>query len=150
MSAIGNLYHTQEYLYDFAADGGLQSTIVLSDKAGMPNVPVGATVKRAYARVLTQLTSGGAATLSWGNGDDADGYSGATAAVAGFTADAVFNGIDNAAALIWDDTNDHQIDLAVTDAGSGQVSFTITDADLTAGKLAIVVEFYVPGQAEAS
>ena len=71
----------QEYVYDFADDGGVIGEIVLSDKAGLDPLPVGAIVKSVTAKVLTALTSGGSAVLSWGNGDDADGYSGAAAAV---------------------------------------------------------------------
>lgn len=132
----------QEYVYDFAEDGGAQSTITLSSKSGSSPLPVGAIVVAVHTRVETALTSGGSAVLSWGNGDDADGYSGAAAAVAGFTANALNNGWDNAAALIWDDTNDHQIPLYIDDVTTGAVSFTIGTADLTAGKVVILVEYY--------
>lgn len=134
----------QEYVYDFSEDGGAQGEIVLSDKAGRAPVPVGAVIKRVTAKVLTQLTSGGSAVLSWGNGDDADGYSGTAQAVAGFTANALFNGYDNGAALLWDDTNDHPIDVNVADADDGKVGFTIGTADLNAGKMVILVEYYMP------
>jgi hypothetical protein len=144
---VGNKLHTQEYLYDFAKDGGAQGTINLSAKAGMPLLPVGAIVKRVIAKVLTAFTSGGSATLAWGNAADPDGYSGAAIAVASLTANAVFNGYDNGAALLWDDTNDHQIDMNVAVANDQNVSVTIGTADMTAGKMSIMVEFYLPGQA---
>ena len=148
MSAIGNKLHTQEYLYDFSKDGGAVGAIELSAKAGMKDVPVGAVIKRVSMRVLEAFTSGGSATLVWGNGDDADGYSGSAVAVASLTAGAVFNGYDNGAALIWDDTNDHPIDVNVADADDGSLSVTIGTAAMTAGKAAFMVEYYMPGQAE--
>jgi len=134
----------QEYVYDFAVDGGLISTISLDAKDNKAVIPSGAIVKAVTAKVLTTLTSGGSATLAWGNGDDVDGYSGATAAVAGFAANTLFNGWDNAAALIWDDTNDHQIPLNITDADSGSFDFQIVAAALTAGKMIFLVEYYMP------
>lgn len=157
MSAIGNMKHTQEYLYDFAVDGGGTGEIVLSDKAGMPNVPVGSIVKRVYATVLTAFTSGGSATLAWGNGDDPDGYSGTAIAVASLVVNASFNGQETPAApgaLIYDniattpDAVKENGGLVVTDAAKGQVSVTIATAAMTAGKMALQVEFYAPGQAE--
>jgi len=146
MTAIGNMSHTQEYVYDFAVDGGLQGEIVLSAKATKDPIPVGSIIKSVRAKVLTALTSGGAATLAWGNGDDADGYSGATAAVAGFTANALFNGWDNGSALLWDDANDHNLEVNVSTADDGKFEFNITDADLTAGVIVFHVDYYFPGE----
>lgn len=145
MASIGNKRHTQEYVYDFDVDGGTFGTpIVLSAKAGSPVIPVGAVVMGVMAKVLTTL-AGASATLSWGNTDDPDGYSGVTAAVGGFTADAVFNGDDNAAALLWDDTNDHKLYVNVADASAGAFEFLIDTASLTAGKMVFMVDFYLPG-----
>ncbi len=135
----------QEYVYDFDVDGGLISTISLSGKSGKKPLPVGAVVHAVTAQVLTACTSGGSATLAYGNTDDPDGYSGVGIAVASLTANALFNGWDNAAALIWDDTNDHPISLAVVDADSGVVSVTIATAALTAGVVVIMVQFTFPG-----
>lgn len=47
--------------YDFAADGGAVSTIALT--SGAP-IPAGAVVVGGYVDVLTQLTSGGSATIA--------------------------------------------------------------------------------------
>jgi hypothetical protein len=137
----------QEYVYDFDVDGGVKdAAIVLSDKERAEPLPVGAIVKAVTCKVLTQLLSDGSATIVWGNGDDQDGYSGPNTgtAVAGFTANALFNGYDNAAALLWDDTNDHPIPLNVADADDGEVSMLIETADLTAGKMVIAVEYLLP------
>ena len=136
---------TQEYVYDFSVDGGAAGAIVLSSKANKSNIPIGAIITRVTAKVLTALTSGGSATLAWGNGDDADGFSGATAAVAGFGANTLFNGWDNAAALLWDDTNDHALDVNVSTADDGRFDFLITTADLTAGKMVFMVDYKMPG-----
>ena len=140
----GALYHVGEYVYDFSVDGGDVGEIVLSSKPAKAAVPVGAIVKAVTAKVATAGASAGSATLAWGNGDDADGYSGTAIAVASLTAGAVFNGWDNAAALIWDDTNDHPIPVYVADAADGQVSVTIGTAALTAGKVAVILEYLFP------
>lgn len=137
----------QEYVYDFAVDGGATGAITLSAKGNKNPIPVGAVIKRVVGLVKTAFTSGGSATLAWGNGDDADGFSGAAIAVASLTAGAVFNGYDNGAALIWDDTNDHQIDIYVADAADGAFSVTIGTAAMTAGKMVFMVEYYMPGVA---
>lgn len=47
--------------YDFAVDGGAISTIALT--TGTP-IPSGSTIIGGYVDVLTQLTSGGAATIA--------------------------------------------------------------------------------------
>lgn len=130
-----------EFVYDFSEDGGGTGEIVLSDKARKNPIPVGATIRKVTLKVLTAFASGGSATLAWGNGDDADGYSGAAIAVASLTAGAVFNGWDNGAALLWDDTNDHAIYQDVADANDGKVSVTIGTAAMTAGKAVVMVEY---------
>lgn len=136
--------HVQEYVYDFAVDGGAQGEIFLSSKAGYAPIPNGAIIKAVTGKVVTAFTSGGSATLVWGNDDDPDGYSGATIAVASLTDNALFNGWDNAAALIWDDTNDHQIPVAVINEDDGEFSVTIATADMTAGKAIFLVEYLMP------
>lgn len=136
----------QEYVYDFAVDGGAQGTIVLSDKNGKAPLPVGAIVKDVTARVVTQCTSGGSATVAWGNGDDTDGYTthGSPIAVASLTANAMFNAAGLDSALLWDGTNDHMIPLYIDDATTGNFSFVIGTADLTAGKIVFIVEYLYP------
>lgn len=134
----------QEYVYDFSDDGGAVGAITLSTKDGVDPVPTGAIIKRVSAKVLTAFTSGGSVTLAWGNGDDADGYSGSAIAVASLTANALFNGYDNGAALLWDDTNDHAIDVNVADSDDASFSVTIGTAAMTAGKAVFLVEYYLP------
>jgi hypothetical protein len=48
-------------VYDFAVDGGAVSTIPLM---GAALIPLGATIVGGYVDVVTQVTSGGAATLA--------------------------------------------------------------------------------------
>lgn len=139
-----NGVQVQEYVYDFAVDGGAQGEIFLSSKSGYAPVPNGAIIKRVVGKVVTAFTSGGSATLAWGNDDDPDGYSGSAIAVASLTDNALFNGYDNGAALLWDDTNDHAIDVAVINEDDGEFSVTIGTADMTAGKMIFLVEYYLP------
>lgn len=134
----------QEYVYDFAVDGGATGEIFLSSKANKNPIPTGAVILSVTAKVLTTFTSGGSATLAWGNDDDPDGYSGTAIAVASLTAGTVFNGWDNGAALLWDDTNDHDIPVNVADEDDGEVSVTIATAAMTAGKMVIMVEYLMP------
>lgn len=136
--------HVQEYVYDFAVDAGSVGEIFLSAKSGKTGIPVGAIITKVTAKVVTAFTSGGSATLAWGNDDDADGYSGTAIAVASLTDNAVFNGWDNGAALMWDDTNDHAIWVPVLDADDGDFSVTIGTAAMTAGKAIFLVEYYYP------
>lgn len=144
MSILGKKL-TQEYIYDFSVDGGAQGAFDLSAKNNKSVLPSNAVVTSVWMKVLTTFTSGGSATLEWGNTTDPNGYSGATVAVASLTAGAVFNGWDNAAALIWDDTNDHAIFYSVgTTANNKDFSCTVATADMTAGKAVFVVEYYVP------
>ena len=144
MSFKNDGVQTQEYVYDFDVDGGATGAIVLSSKPNKNNIPIGAVITRVTAKVLTALTSGGSATLAWGNGDDADGFSGVTAAVAGFGANVLFNGWDNAAVLLWDNTDDHAIDVNVSTADDGRFDFEITAAALTAGKMVFMVDYRMP------
>ena len=63
MSVISNQVHLQEYIYDFAKDGGVAaSNIVLSNKAGYDPIPVGAIIKGVKAVVVTACTSAGSAS----------------------------------------------------------------------------------------
>lgn len=147
MSAFKNDgLQVQEYVYDFDVDGGAVSTISLSSKAGYQSLPDKAIVSEVVMYVETACTSGGSATIAWGNTTDPDGYSGATPAVADFSADAVKNGFDNGAALLWDDTNDHKIHFCANSANDRDFSITIATAALTAGKLRFSVAYYLPGR----
>lgn len=135
--------NVQQYIYDFAVDGGTAGEIFLSSKAGYAPIPNGAIIKAVTAQVLTAVV-GTSSTLAWGNDDDPDGYSGTAIAEASLLANVVFNGHDNAAALLWDDTNDHAIYVPVINEDDGEFSVTIGTADLTAGKVVFMVEYLMP------
>lgn len=134
MSAIKNKLLSQEYVYDFAVDGGAVGDIVLSDKAGYNALPSGAVVQNVHAWVETACTSGGSATLSWGDNSDVDGYSGTAKAVAALTENAVFSGSADSAAL------------CPSYAANSDFSVSVGTAALTAGKVVYRVEYYVPGR----
>lgn len=139
-----NQINVQEYVYDFAKDGGAVSTITLSSKNGKNPLPVGAIVKAVTAQVVTACTGGAGSTIAWGN-NTVDGYSGTTAAVAGFTQNALFNGWDNAASLLFDDANDHPIPFYVTsESTTGTFTISIGTDPLTAGKIVFMVEYLLP------
>lgn len=146
MSGIKNAEHVQEYMYDFSVDGGVNgSAINLHAKANKAVIPVGAIITDVTAKVVTACTSDGSATVAWGNGDDEDGYSGTTIAVASLTDNAVFYpGAQGSEELLWDDTNDHVIHYPVTTAAQGQFKLLISTADLTAGKIVFMVKYYLP------
>lgn len=132
MSAIKNKLLSQEYIYDFAEDGGSQGNITLSSKEGYDALPSDAVIMNVHSWVETACTSAGSATVSWGDGSDVDGYSGSAKAVASLTANAVFEGNADSAAL------------CPSYASNSDFSVTIGTADLTAGKIVFRVSYYVP------
>ncbi len=136
----------QKYVYDFSVDGGAVGTISLSGKSGYASLPDEAIVTLVVAKVVTACTSGGSATIAWGNTTDPDGYSGPTPAVAGFTAGALFDGKANAAALLWDDTNDEALLFNADSANDRDFSLTIATAALTAGKIEFAVHYYLASE----
>lgn len=138
-----DVVQVEPYVYDTAVDAVAVGEVFLSSKAGKDPLPVGAIVKGCIAKVITAV-EGTSSTLAWGNDDDPDGYSGSAIAEASLTANAVFNGWDNGAALLWDDTNDHPIYQYVADEDDGEVSVTIGSDSLTAGKVALFLEYLYP------
>lgn len=138
-----NKYNVSEYLYDFAVDGGAIGTIVLSSKNGKNPLPVGAIVKHVTDRVLTACTSGGSATVSWGN-NTVTAYSGTAIAVASLTADSLHNE-QVAGSSLWDNTNDSSIPLLVTsESTTGTFKLAIAADTLLTGKIVFVVEWLEP------
>lgn len=117
-----------EYEHDVAVDGGAQGTVELSAKAGNEPLPLGSVRKKVTAKIKTQYLSAGAATLAWGDGVAVDADHSAEVK-ANLTANAVFA----------DDSN-----RAQSSALLSQVTLTIADADMTAGKLGLTVEYYYP------
>lgn len=132
----------QEYMYDFAVDGGATGAISLSSKAGAASLPDNAIVSEVVMRVIDAVV-GSTSTLSWGNTADPDGYSGTAVAEATLVADYVANGFDGGAALIWDDTNDHKIHYLANATNKRDFSVTIAGNALTAGKVVYSVAYYL-------
>jgi len=143
MSRIGNKVHMQKYVYDFAEDGGVEGVIALSSKSNSSSLPDNALVKEVHYFVEAAV-EGSTSTMSWGNTTDADGYSGAAIAEASLAIDAVGNGAAGAAALLWDDTNDHSIPFLANSVNDRDFNITIASGDLTAGKVIFYVEFFLP------
>jgi len=146
MSGILNKRHLAEYVYDFAVDGGANGTnIVLSDKDGKGPIPAGAIITGVTAKVVTAVEGGGASTVSWGNDDAEDGYSGTTIAVATLADNFIVNGWDLDASLLWDGSNDHALYVNVAEASTdGAFIVLISGADLTAGKIVFMVDYLLP------
>jgi hypothetical protein len=144
MAVISNKIHLQEYIYDFAVDGGVKdANIILSNKAGYDPIPVGAIIQSVTAVVVTTVT-GSSSTVSWGNASTADGYSGTTIAEGTLVDNFLVNGWDLGASLLWDDTNDHALTPRVADANSGAFVVLISTGNLTAGKIWFGVQYIMP------
>lgn len=144
MSVFRNESHMQEYVYDVAVDGGAAATYALSAKAGYAPLPLNAVVKSVVMKVVTAFTSGGSATLAYGNTTDADGYSGTAIAVASLVDNYLHNGWGNASALLWNDTEDSPKHYNVGVANDAVFSVTIAVAAMTAGKAVFLVEYWKP------
>jgi hypothetical protein len=142
MSTLNGGVMVQEYVYDFAVDGGAQGAIVISDSANKKTLPVGALIKNVYAHVSTACTSGGSATVKWGNA--AGDFHGAVA-VADLAANAVFNAQDDTSDNLLNDADPgHPILYRVDSATNATFIVTIATADLTAGKISFLVEYMLP------
>lgn len=130
ISGAGGKRFVQEYIYDFAVDGGAVGTISLLNPAN--RLPSGAVVLSAHYTVLTAFTSAGSATVSLGDAASSARYLALTAYNnAAFDADvpkAIATGVP----------------VAVSSANISNVSLTVAVAALTAGKLRFVIEGYVP------
>lgn len=143
MSALLGQKQYAEYVYDFSVSGGAVGVIALSSLNGKNVIPVDAVVKDVWMKVLTTCTSGGSATVEIGNLTDDNGYL-TSIAVASLTAGSTFNAGQQAGALLWDNTNDAPLYANVANANDGAVNVKIGTAALTAGKFAVVVEYYSP------
>lgn len=88
MAKIVSSTKTISFDYNFATDGGAVSTIGMG-----VYLPINAVVWFGYAKVITQLTSGGSATIAVG-WTGATGANIAATAVASWTANALLPGVD--------------------------------------------------------
>ena len=117
--------------YDFAVDGGLVGTIAIT--SGTP-IPPGSTIIGGYVDVLTQLISGGAATIACQVEGAADILS--AIAVASWTA-----GRKNV--LPAPSSGDLTAATVVRTTAARDISIVIGAAALTAGKFDVVL-FVLP------
>lgn len=139
-----NGLNVQEYVYDFAVDGGVKdANIELSAKAGYERLPTGAIIKAVTAYVETAVV-GSSSTVAWGHSANADAYSGTTIAEATLALNYVENGWKTANSELWDDTNDVQKSPYVSTSALGSFVVLISTADLTAGKIKFMVEYLLP------
>lgn len=132
VNGAGGSKFVQEYVYDFAVHGGAVGFISLKNPANA--LPSGAVVTAAHYVVLTAFTSGGSATVALGDAASGARYKSATAfdnsAYTANTPAALSSGIP----------------ALVSSANIANVGITVATAALTAGKMRIVVEGYVPKQ----
>ncbi len=141
MPFSNNGLQVQEYVYDFAVDGGVYTTAFdLSAKAGYAPLPTGAVVVDVVYHVNAAVT-GSSSTIIVGDGTDDDGYVKSTAEatlVANYCAKGV-------GALIWDDTNDVLLPNRISaTATTGRFIMTVGTASLTAGKICFMVHYLMP------
>lgn len=135
---------SREYLYDFAVDGGAVSAISLSPVDPNGVLPEGFLVEKVTVVCETPLASGGTPTVTVGPSVDSDGYLVDIYALMGSAGAVVRNG-EVAGALLWDDTNDHEITYRVgAAANTKDLVLQVGTAALTAGKLRVVVEGVYP------
>src|SRR5690606_38705839 len=111
--------HVQQYVYDFAVDGGVKdANIELSAKAGYERLPVGAIIKAVTAKVEAAVV-GTSSTLAWGHSANPDAYSGTTIAEASLTLNSIHNGWRTANSELWDDSEDSQKNVLVSTSALG-------------------------------
>jgi len=119
--------------YDFAVDGGAQSTIAIT--SGTP-IPSGSVIVGGYVNVLTALTSGGSATIAC-QVNAANDILTAVAVATWDTAPVTKNILPaTTTGALTDSTT-------VKTTADRNISIVIATADLTAGKFDVVL-FVVP------
>lgn len=128
-SMAGGELKVQEYTYDFAVDGGAVGFIDLADKY---KLPAGAIILRVHTHVKTALASSGSATVSVGDSTSNARYLAATA----FN-DAAF---DDEVPKALSTALPNKVDAA----NEGKVGIAIGTAALTAGKMKLILEVYMP------
>ncbi len=143
MSFRNSGVHVAQYEYDFDVDGGGQAAYDLAAKPGAPVIPQGAVLKGVVMKVVTAF-AGASSVYSWGTSASADGYSGTAIAMATMVDDFVVSGDDLGASLLWDDTNDHKIYIAVNSEADASFEFLIATANATAGRAFFFCEYYYP------
>lgn len=125
------------YEYDFAKQGGAVGDIDLA-KVFNNGLSVDTVITGFTLYVETAVTGEASATLTLGNSADRDGY--AVDFLAAASAGAVIRAGEQAGALLWDDTNDHEINYKPANAAAAVPSISVGTAALTAGKFKVVFD----------
>lgn len=133
--------HTFKYEYDFAVSGGAVSEIALVNK-GMNALASGLVIKEFLISVETTLAGTATPTITLGNAGDPDGY--AIDFYGAATAGSIINVGDRAGALLWDDTNDHNIFYKIDSTANAIPTITIGTQALTAGKFQVYFKCFKP------
>lgn len=144
MSIKKNELLRKEYVYDFSVDGGATGNLTLKaiDPNGNP-LPEGFIVSKCSAYVETALAPTGG-EVTFGTTTDPNGFLDNIRASYNAQNSIVRSG-EVAGALVWDDSNDHEIDYRVPSTAADQaVVMDIGTNALTAGKIRFVVEGYKP------
>ena len=133
--------HSFKYEYDFSVSGGAVSSIALVNK-GINALESGLVIKEFLISVETTLTGAATPTITFGNVGDTDGY--AVDFYAAATAGSIINVGDRAGALVWDDTNDHNIFYKIDSSANAIPTITIASQALTAGKFQVYIKAFKP------
>jgi hypothetical protein len=137
----------KEWLYDFSVDGAISGAFQLRpcDPNGNP-LPAGFIVRNAGAKVEEAITPSASRTMTFGTETDPDGFLADIIAAYNAAGSVVRSG-EVAGALLWDDTNDHEIDHLIGATTALQNIFAeIGTGVLTGGKVRFFVEGYVPSE----
>lgn len=149
MSLRKNEYLKKEYLLDVAVDTGATAARVITLRATDPNgnaLPEGFVVSKCSAIVETALSPTGG-ELTFGTTDDPNGFLDNIRAAYN-AEDSIVRSGEVAGALLWDDTNDHEIDYLVpSTAGDQTVVAEVGTTGLSAGKVRFILEGYLPSDA---
>lgn len=127
----GNKLFAQEYVYDFAKQGGAVGFISLKGM-GANALPSNAILTSAHFMVLTAFTSGGSATVALGDAAGGAKYKAATA----YNDSAYTANVPVAVAI--------GLPGLVSSANIANVGITVATAALTGGKMRIVLQGYIP------
>jgi hypothetical protein len=142
-------YLKKEYLLDPSVDVTATGAGIFTLRACDPNgnaLPEGFVVSKVSAIVETALTVTGG-SVTFGTETDPDGFLADFRAAYAAVNSVVRNG-EVAGALLWDDTNDHEIDYRVNaTAANGVVVCELGTNGLTTGKIRFVVEGYMVSDA---
>ena len=136
-------FQTLVFEYNFDEDAGAIGTFNLRapQADGRVNkLQEGFVITNMSLHVQTAVTSGGTPTITFGTAADSDGYLADVFALVGSDNAMVSRGAV-AGALLWDDTNDHELHHRVS-SSELELVMEVATAALTAGKIKLIVMGY--------